>query len=77
MNNTLQEYSGLKLVHSEDDYVVSMLKSQGIDVGDFVFYEGFRGPIKIWKVEYPENTPTYPEFQKFEYAPGSLDKEFY
>ncbi len=76
MNNVFNDYNNLKLVHSEDDYVVSMLKAQGFN-GDFVFYQGFRGPIKIWEVEYPENTKTYSEFQEFDYTPGSLDDEFY
>ena len=45
-----------KLVHSQPDFVVEILNEQGIDVGDFVFFNEFRGPIKIWEMNYPSNT---------------------
>ncbi|MEK6908512.1 MAG: STT3 domain-containing protein [Nanoarchaeota archaeon] len=47
--------SNLELVHSEPDFIVEILKNQGINVGDFVYFNEFRGPIKIWKVNYPSN----------------------
>ena len=33
--------------------VVKNLKSQGSDVGEFIHFRGFRGPIKIWELDYP------------------------
>jgi len=62
MNDPLKSYSTLKLVHSEDDFVVKSLKEQGVQLGDFVYYQGLRGPIKIWEVSYPENVITHQEF---------------
>lgn len=62
MNDPLKSYSTLKLAHSEDDFVVKSLKEQGVQLGDFVYYQGLRGPIKIWKVDYPENVITHQEF---------------
>jgi len=50
-----QQNDKFKLVHSEQDFIVEMLKNQGMDVGDFVFYNEFRGPIKIWEINYPSN----------------------
>ncbi|GIU68438.1 MAG: hypothetical protein KatS3mg001_288 [Candidatus Pacearchaeota archaeon] len=70
-------YPTIKISHVEDDFFVSLLKQQGFDMGDFVYYQGLRGPIKIWKVEYPENTKTYSEFLDYKYVPGILDKYFY
>jgi len=43
------------LVHSEDDYVVSILKSQNAITSDFVFFNGLRGPIRIWEINYPQS----------------------
>ena len=57
-------YKTLTLAHSEPDPVVSSLNSQGANIGDFVYFGGFRGPIKIWKVNYPSNTATNEEFYK-------------
>ncbi|MBT4376327.1 hypothetical protein HOD29_03050 [archaeon] len=51
MNDPLNEYPGVELVHSEATY-------------DFNFYyNGFRGPIKIWNVQnIPENIRIVEEF---------------
>jgi asparagine N-glycosylation enzyme membrane subunit Stt3 len=55
-------YPTIKIAHVEDDVVVKSLKQQGIYVGDFLYFQGLRGPIKIWKVEYPENILKREEF---------------
>lgn len=59
------------LAHSEDDYIVQQLKNSNMLSADedFVIYQGFRGPIRIWEITYPmgmtENqeylNTTYPE----------------
>ncbi len=62
-----------KLAHTEQDFVIEDLQKQGLYLGDFVYYQGFRGPIKIWEINYPSdiklnssylslNNP--PEFEK-------------
>ena len=62
MNDPLDEYPGVELVHQEHDYVVSTLNSQGANLGEFVYFQGFRGPIKIWKVNVEGNILTREEF---------------
>ncbi len=62
MNDPSSSYSTITLAHSEDDFLVKSLKQQGIELGDLVYYQGLRGPIKIWKVDYPENIITHQEF---------------
>lgn len=47
-----QDSSNFKLVHSEDDVLVKQIKASGFDY-DFVYYNGLRGPIKIWEINYP------------------------
>jgi len=75
LDDAFGEYETLELVHTEDDPVVASLKAQGVPLGDFVYYQGFRGPIKIWDVsEIPEGIKVVPEFKEAstgEY--GSLD----
>ena len=44
-----------KLIHSEDDFFVSYIKTQNADIGDIVFYNGIRGPIRIWEIKYPND----------------------
>ncbi|MEK6855951.1 MAG: hypothetical protein AABX66_02210 [Nanoarchaeota archaeon] len=42
-----------KLVHVEDDFGVAQLKEGMYTNSSFVDYGGFRGPIKIWEINYP------------------------
>ena len=49
------EEGAFKLVHSEDDFVIKSLKNQGLNVGDIAYFQGLRGPLKIWEIEYPED----------------------
>lgn len=73
MNNTDEYYNYFKLVEKEDDYVVKLLKTQGLDLGEFVYFQGLRAPLKIWKVDYPSNIVTHQEFKAIDGGYGSLD----
>jgi hypothetical protein len=70
LDDYFENYKTVKLAHSEEDFVVKSLRSQGVNAGEFVYYQGFRGPIKIWEVNYPENVIEREEFLKMtgEYA---------
>ncbi|KKN02984.1 hypothetical protein LCGC14_1112140, partial [marine sediment metagenome] len=48
----LEEGKNFELVHSESPEVVKVLKSQGLDIRELVYFNGINGPIKIWKVNY-------------------------
>ena len=56
-----------KLVHTEENLLINQLKSQGMKIGDFVYYQGFQGPIKIWEISYPKDIKVNPEFLKTNY----------
>ncbi len=62
MNDPYNQYPTLTTAHFEDDQVVKALKAQGMDLGEFVYFQGFRGPLKIWNVTYPDGTKTHAEF---------------
>lgn len=70
MNDPFNNYPTLKLAHSEQEMNVNLLKIYGADIGEFVYIDGFRGPIKIWKVDYPKNIIEREEFLRIsgEYA---------
>jgi len=77
MDDAFGEYESLELVHSEDNPVVASLKSQGVGIGDFVYYQGFRGPIKIWDVSgLGEDVEVVEGFREGFSGFGSLDGEF-
>ena len=64
-----EETDSFKIEHIESDPIVAELRNQGVDFGEFVYYNGFKGPIKIWGIDYPSGTQlneeyldtTYPE----------------
>ena len=62
MDDPLGQYPTFTLAHSQDDSIVQSLRQQGALTGDFVYYGGFRGPIKIWETDYPAGTLTHKEF---------------
>lgn len=79
MDDPLGEYGTFNLVHEGEEYVISQLRNQGIEIGEFVYYGGFRGPIKIWETEYPVDTQmieemAIPLLDSWEW--GMLDERF-
>ena len=63
----LKEGENFQLVHSEQDFLVNEIKNQGISIGDFVYYGDFKGPIKIWKVNYPKDIEFKKEYLSTDY----------
>jgi asparagine N-glycosylation enzyme membrane subunit Stt3 len=76
MDDPLNEYEHISLVHSEENMVIESLNSRGANVGDFIYYQGFRGPIKIWETDTPEETPVYEDFLKPQSGHADLDWRF-
>ncbi len=63
-----EETPAFTLVHTQDDPIVEQLKALTIlgSDQDFVYFQGIRGPIKIWEINYPKNialNSTYLETQ--------------
>ncbi len=57
-----------KLVHEEEDYIVEAIKVQNPQFkSDFIYLNGFRGPIKIWEVNYPSDIEFKEEYLSIEY----------
>jgi len=52
LNDPFNNFPNFKLAHSEQNLVVDSLNQQGMDLPEFVFYQGIQGPIKIWEIEY-------------------------
>ncbi len=61
------------LVHSEDSLIVESLKQQGLEIGEFVYYQGFQGPIKIWEINYPSGIEAKSEYLETVYPNQELN----
>jgi len=62
LNDAFGKYETIKLAHAEPSPVVESLNNQGLNLNEFIYYQGFRGPIKIWGVDYPSNITAREEF---------------
>lgn len=63
MNDPLHEYNGVTLAHSEPDPLETSIESySGKQINEFFYFGGLRGPLKIWKVNPPENIIAREEF---------------
>ncbi|MAG02058.1 hypothetical protein CMI42_01870 [Candidatus Pacearchaeota archaeon] len=69
MDDPLNNFPGFELVHNEPSLVVGDLRSQGMQLPDFVYFNGLQGPIKIWEMEY-----TGKEKYREEYVDTDADK---
>jgi len=69
-----KQNSSFELVHSEDDFVVTQVRAMSKDeeLGDFVYYRGLRGPIRIWKINYPADMKVNPEYLQTDYPNKAL-----
>ncbi|MBU1993073.1 hypothetical protein KKG51_05275, partial [Patescibacteria group bacterium] len=73
MDDPFKKYPTLKEAHSEPDSFVEYVRSQGFNTEDFIYYQGFRGPIKIWSVNYPEGIIIKEEFLRVSGEWGEFD----
>jgi len=63
MNDPSNIYEGIKLAHSEPDPLETSLEMySNKNINEFFYFNGLRGPLKIWKVEPSENIIVREEF---------------
>ncbi|MEM0465208.1 MAG: STT3 domain-containing protein [Candidatus Pacearchaeota archaeon] len=55
MNDPFNKFPNFKIAHVEPSPLIKSLNSQGMNLPDFVYFNGLHGPIKIWKLEYTGN----------------------
>jgi asparagine N-glycosylation enzyme membrane subunit Stt3 len=62
LENAFKNYDSLSLSHTQSNMVIESLKLNGINLGEYIYYNGFQGPLKIWEVNYPSNIIEREEF---------------
>ena len=72
MDDVFNNYETVTLAYNQPDPIVESLRAQGLGLDDIVYFQGFRGPISIWKTEIPSNIIAREEFLSengvYEYA---------
>ena len=57
------EAKNFELVHSEQDLIITQLRNNyNLTLPDLINYGDIRGPIKIWKINYPDDIKTNPDY---------------
>jgi asparagine N-glycosylation enzyme membrane subunit Stt3 len=52
LDDPFNNFEHFELVHTEPNLIVDSLRSQGMNLREFVYYQGVQGPIKIWEISY-------------------------
>jgi asparagine N-glycosylation enzyme membrane subunit Stt3 len=68
LEDVFGKYNELKIAHTEEDPLLA-----GSGLKGFIYFNGIRGPIKIWKVNYPENITIREEFLRKEGSYAEFD----
>jgi asparagine N-glycosylation enzyme membrane subunit Stt3 len=55
LDDPFNKFPNFKIAHTESSALTRSIRSQGVDVGEFVYNGGLGGPIKIWEIEYTGN----------------------
>jgi dolichyl-diphosphooligosaccharide--protein glycosyltransferase len=70
-----QTEGNFELVHAEQNLIIQELRSKyNLSVSDIAFYGDTQGPIKIWKINYPENITIKPEYLLLDYPDHRLSE---
>jgi len=52
LDDPFNKFSNFKLAHTEPNLIIESLRNQGLDLPEFVYFQGVQGPIKIWEIKY-------------------------
>jgi asparagine N-glycosylation enzyme membrane subunit Stt3 len=52
LDDPFNKFPNFKIVHTESNLIIESLRAQGMNLPEFVYYQGVQGPIKIWSIKY-------------------------
>jgi asparagine N-glycosylation enzyme membrane subunit Stt3 len=52
LDDPFNNFNNFNLAYSQNDVVIDYFNQQGLNLDEFVYYNGIRGPIKIWDIKY-------------------------
>jgi hypothetical protein len=62
LDDPFDNFPNFKIAHQEDSLIIESLRSQGLNLNEFVHYSGLQGPIKIWEITYTGEEQEKPEY---------------
>ncbi len=52
LNDPFNNFPNFEITYSEPNIIIDSLNRQGANLGEFIYYNGIQGPIKIWEIKY-------------------------
>ena len=68
LNDPFNNFPNVKLIKTQDDLIIEQLEAQGMDLPDWIYYQGSRGPIKIYEIIYTGEEEIREEYLEFDYS---------
>jgi hypothetical protein len=62
LNDPFNNFPNFKIAHVEPNTIIADLNNQGMNLPEFVYYQGVQGPIKIWEIKYIGNEKVKQEY---------------
>ncbi len=69
LNDPFNNFPNVELVHTQDDLIIEQMEAQGIDLPDWIYYQGNRGPISIFTVNYLGDEKVVEQYHAIDYSP--------
>jgi hypothetical protein len=51
-DDPFDNFPNFEIEYQQEDLIIEMIREQDVSLNEFVYYNGLRGPIKIWEIEY-------------------------
>lgn len=72
----LEEGENFELAYMESSTLIRSLRSQGLNVGEIIYYDKLYGPIKIWEMNYVGNEKHNEEYIMKDYPERLMDRKY-
>jgi len=75
LDDPFNNFPAFEVTYKQNDFILQQFESQGVQLNDFVYYQGIKGPITIWNINYPAGQQSNPEYLNVVF-PGEIDWAF-
>jgi len=62
LDDPFNNFPAFEVTYKQNDFIIQQFEAQGLPLNDFVYYQGIKGPITIWKITYPNGQQSNPEY---------------
>jgi len=75
LDDPFNNFPAFEVAYKQNDFILQQFESQGVELNDFVYYQGIKGPITIWDINYPAEQQANSEYLNIIF-PEEIDWNF-